>query len=73
MHGSKEICIKVLIEKPEGKMPFRRSRHGWEGNMKMDIKEIGWENMDCVYLAHDREQRWAVVSMIMNFQGPWNN
>jgi hypothetical protein len=32
-------------------MPFRRSRQRWEGNMKMDIKTIGWETVDWVYLA----------------------
>jgi hypothetical protein len=31
----------VLIRKPEGKLQFGRYRHRWEGNMKIDIKEIG--------------------------------
>jgi hypothetical protein len=40
MHGSKEICIKVLIEKPEGKTQFGRSRHRCKDNSKMNFKEI---------------------------------
>ena len=33
---------KVLVGKPEGKRPFRRPRHSWEDNIKMDLKEVGW-------------------------------
>jgi hypothetical protein len=68
--GVKRYAYIVLMGELEGKMPFRRSRHTWEGNMKMDIKEIVWETVDSSYLADDRDQRWAVVSTIMNLQSP---
>jgi hypothetical protein len=32
----------VLVGKPEGKRPFGRPRHRWEGNIKMDLQEVGW-------------------------------
>jgi hypothetical protein len=32
---------KILVGKPERKRPLRRSRHRWEGNIKMDLMEVG--------------------------------
>jgi hypothetical protein len=35
---------RVLMGKPEGKLPLTRTRSRWEDNIKMDIQEVGWEN-----------------------------
>ena len=32
---------RVLVGKPEGKMPFGRPRRRWEDNIKMDLQEVG--------------------------------
>jgi hypothetical protein len=32
---------RVLVEKPEGKRPLRRPECRWEGNIKMDLEEVG--------------------------------
>jgi hypothetical protein len=39
---------KVSGRKAEGKRPLRRPRHRWEGNIKMNCKEIGceWYGLD---------------------------
>jgi hypothetical protein len=37
---------KIFVVKPKGKRPFRRSRHRWEDNIKMDLRDIGWEGVD---------------------------
>ena len=42
----------VLVGKPEGKRPLGRPRLRWEGNIKMDLKEIGL-NVDWTVLAQD--------------------
>ena len=34
-------AFKILADKPTGKRPLGRPRHGWEDNIKMDLKEIG--------------------------------
>jgi hypothetical protein len=34
-------ACKILAGKPDGKEPFRRSRHGWCNNIKMHLKETG--------------------------------
>jgi hypothetical protein len=45
-----------LVAKPKGKRPLGRHRRRWEYNIRMDLREIGWEVMDWIHLAQDREQ-----------------
>ena len=40
--------------KPEGKWPLGRSRRGWENNIKMDLKEVGWKGINKIDPAQDR-------------------
>jgi hypothetical protein len=40
-----------LVVKCEEKKLLGRSRHGWENNIKMDLKEVGWEGVDWIHLA----------------------
>jgi hypothetical protein len=45
----------------------RTTRRGrWEDNIKMDLREIEWEDVDCKHLAQDRYQRRALVKTVMN-------
>jgi hypothetical protein len=34
---------KILVGEPEGKRPRGRPRHMWEDNIRMDLREVGWE------------------------------
>jgi len=43
----------ILVGKPEGKRPLGRLWHRLEDNVRMDLREIGWEGMDWMHLAHD--------------------
>jgi hypothetical protein len=36
----------------------------------MDLREIGWDGMDWIELAHDRDPWWALVNMVMNIWVP---
>ena len=38
----------------QGKEPLGRPRRRWEDNIKMDLQEVGWGNMDWIELAQDR-------------------
>jgi hypothetical protein len=53
--GAKKSAYRILVGKPEGKRPLERPRRRWEVNIKMDLREIGWGNMDWIYLVQDRE------------------
>jgi hypothetical protein len=55
--------------KPEGKRPLGRPRHKWAG-IKMYLREIGWDHMDWIDLAQDRDQWRALVNTVMNFLVP---
>jgi hypothetical protein len=58
------------VGKPEGKRPLERPRHRWVDYIKMDLREIGWDSMDWIDLAQDRDQWRALVNMVMNLQVP---
>jgi hypothetical protein len=55
-----------LVGKLKRKRPFGRTRHKWEDNIRMDLREIGWEIVDWMHLAQDGDQWWALVNMVMN-------
>jgi hypothetical protein len=60
-----------LIEKSQGKRPCARLRQTWE-DIKMDLKEIGWEGVGCTHLAHDRDQWQDLVNTVTNLQVAYN-
>jgi hypothetical protein len=66
--GKKWNSYRILLGKPEGKIPLGRSRYSWEVNIKMDRREIGWGSMDWIDLAQDRGKWRALVNAVMN---PW--
>jgi hypothetical protein len=68
--GEIRNVYNTLVGKPEGNRPLGRPRHRWEGNTGRDLSEIGWEGVDCMHLAQDRNQWWALVNMVMNLQVP---
>jgi hypothetical protein len=37
---------KLLMGKPEGKRPLGRPRRRWADNIRMDLGEVGWGDMD---------------------------
>jgi hypothetical protein len=58
-------AYRILVRKPKGKRPLGRPRRRCVGNIKMDLKEIGWDDMDWIDLAQDREQWKALVNTVM--------
>jgi hypothetical protein len=61
---------QTLVGKPEGKRPLGRPRRRWVDNIKMDLREIGWDGVDWVDLAQDRDQWRALVNTVMNLRIP---
>jgi hypothetical protein len=43
--GQKKNAYGTLVEKPEGKIPQGRPRRRWVDNIKMDLRETGWDEM----------------------------
>jgi hypothetical protein len=46
--GEERKVYKVLVGKPEGKRPLGRPRRGWEDRIRMDLREIGLGDVDCI-------------------------
>jgi hypothetical protein len=45
-----------LVGSLEGKIQLGRSKFRWEDDIRMDFREIGWEGVDWMHLAQDRDQ-----------------
>jgi hypothetical protein len=58
------------VGNPEGKRPLGRPRCRWLGNIKMDLREIGWDGMDWINLAQDRAQWRALVNTVRKLWFP---
>jgi hypothetical protein len=46
MYGRIRNACNILVGNPEGKRPHRRPERTWEDNIRMDLREIGWEGVD---------------------------
>jgi hypothetical protein len=66
--GEDRKLYKVLLGKPEGNKHLRRPRHRSEDGIRMDLREIGWEDVGWVQLTQDRGQWRAVVNTVMNLR-----
>jgi hypothetical protein len=44
-------AYRILIERPEGKRPLRRLRRRWDDNIRIELREIGWEGVDWMHVA----------------------
>jgi len=53
--------------KPVGKSPLERPRRGWEDNIKMDLQEVGFGDMDWIELAQDRDRWHELVNAVIKF------
>jgi hypothetical protein len=49
--GAKRNAYRVLVGKPEGKRPLGRYRRGWDDNVNIEIREIGWGGAERIHLA----------------------
>jgi hypothetical protein len=64
--GEKRNAYRILVGKPEGKGPLGRPRRRWVYNIKMDLREIGWNGMDWIDLAQYRNRWRALVMLVLN-------
>jgi hypothetical protein len=64
----KRNAYRILVGKPEGRRSLGRSRRRWMDNIKMVPREIGWDGMDWIDLAQDRDQWRAPVKAVMNLR-----
>jgi hypothetical protein len=68
--GEKKNAYRVFVGKPEGKRPLGRPIRRWVDNIKMDLIEIGWDGVDWMDMAQDRDQWRAHVKTVLNLRVP---
>jgi hypothetical protein len=78
----KRNAYRIFVRNPEGKRPLGKTRRRWVENIKIDLRDIGWDGMDWIDLAQDRDQgscergneasdsikRWEVLEWLHNWQ-----
>ncbi|KAJ4428760.1 hypothetical protein ANN_25753 [Periplaneta americana] len=66
--GESSNVYRVLVGRPEGKRPLGRARRRWEDNIKMDLREVEYDERDWINLAQDRDRWRAYVRAAMNLR-----
>jgi hypothetical protein len=59
-----------LVGKTEGNRELVKPRRSWENNIKIDLKEVGYRNMDWIDVSEDRDRWWAPLNVVMNIRVP---
>jgi hypothetical protein len=62
--GEVRGAYDILVGKPEGKRPLGIPRRRWEDNIKMDIREIGFGDVDWIHWAQDKDRWRALVNTV---------
>jgi hypothetical protein len=68
--GEVRGAYNILVERPEGRRPLGRPRRRWEDSIKIDVREIGFGDVDWIYLAQDRGRWRDLVNTVMNLRIP---
>jgi hypothetical protein len=67
---AKRIAYGILVGKPEGIRTLRKPGCRWVNNIKMDLRVIGWDGMDWIYLTRDKDHWRALVNTVMDLRVP---
>jgi hypothetical protein len=68
--GERRNAYRILVGKPEGKRPLGRPKRRCADNIKMELREVGWDGRNWIDLAQDRDRWRAYVNAVMNLRVP---
>jgi hypothetical protein len=66
--GDKRNAYRLLVGKPEGKRPLGRPRRVRVDNIRTDLGEVGWGDVDWIGLSQDRNRWGALVNSVLNLR-----
>ncbi|KAJ4448411.1 hypothetical protein ANN_10427 [Periplaneta americana] len=61
--GESRNAYRVLVGRPEGKRPLGKPRRGWEDNIKMYLREVGYDDRDWINITQDRNLWRAAMKL----------
>jgi hypothetical protein len=68
--GEKRNVYRLLVGKLERNRPLGRPRCRCVDNIRMDLGEMGWGDVDWIGLAQDRNRWRALVNSVLKFRVP---
>jgi hypothetical protein len=68
--GEVRGAYNILVGKPEVGRPPGRLRHRWGDNIRMDLREIGFGDVDWIYLAQKKDRWQTLVNTVMSLRVP---
>jgi hypothetical protein len=69
-NGEKRNAYRLLVGKPEGRRLLGRPGCRWVDNIRMDLGEVGWSDVDWIGLAQDKNRWRALVNSVLNLRVP---
>jgi hypothetical protein len=66
--GEKRDAYRLLVGKPERRRPIGIPRRRWLDNIRMDLVEVGWGDVDWIRLAQDRDKWRALVNSVLDLR-----
>jgi hypothetical protein len=66
--GEKRNAYRILLGNPKRKRPLGSKRRRWVDNV--DLREIGWDDVDWIDMAHHRDQWRSLVNTVLNIWVP---
>jgi hypothetical protein len=68
--GEKRTAYRLLVGNPDVKRPLGRPRRRWVDNIRMDLGEVEWGDVDWIGLAQDKNRWRALVNSVLNLRVP---
>jgi hypothetical protein len=69
-NGKKSNAYRLLVGKPEGKSPLGRPRRRWVDDIRIDLEEEGWGDVEWIGLVQDRNRWRALVNSVLKLRVP---
>jgi hypothetical protein len=63
-------AYRIFVGNPERKRPLGRPRRRWVDNIKMDLREIGWDGVDWIDVTQDTDKWRTFVNTVLNLRVP---
>jgi hypothetical protein len=62
------LNLRVVGGKTRGKEATRNTKSRWVDNIRMDLVGVGWDDVDCIGLAQDRDRWKALMNSVLNLR-----